>query len=358
MAKQMFYTLQEAAQHLGVDEQAIKDMAGEGRLQQFRDRDQLMFKCDEIEAMAASAGNDAPPSEAAATEEAEQIDLSDSGVIPLADDSAAGEEVSLSPDDTSLTGQGEEPSTGSGTGMDAISLADEPDAPATDSAAEDSSHGTGVSVFDADEIEPADPTAQTQMNRPAIGEEEALENVGSGSGLLDLTRESDDTSLGAAELLDEIGDTNQSVAGASAADALESAVGSSGMLEATQAGPDSGPELEAMQSGTRMGMEQPGDALGNAPLGAYSYAEPYDPAGSGLAAGMLMGVIVTLAIGLLLAVGAMLGVRTPVHEQMLASQNSLLLWCGGLLVMSFVLGIIGMLVGKAGAARSDAGSGA
>jgi hypothetical protein len=59
-----------------------------------------------------------------------------------------------------------------------------------------------VSVFDDDEVEQdADPLAQTVIS----GGTEALgiEGVASGSGLLDLTRESDDTSLGA-ELLDEI----------------------------------------------------------------------------------------------------------------------------------------------------------
>jgi hypothetical protein len=59
----------------------------------------------------------------------------------------------------------------------------------------------GVNVFSADDsVEHADPAAQTAIT-PA--DQVNLEGVGSGSGLLDLTRESDDTSLGA-ELLDEI----------------------------------------------------------------------------------------------------------------------------------------------------------
>ena len=37
MAK-MFYTLEEAAQKLGVDAQAIKDMAARNELQQFREK--------------------------------------------------------------------------------------------------------------------------------------------------------------------------------------------------------------------------------------------------------------------------------------------------------------------------------
>ncbi len=59
----------------------------------------------------------------------------------------------------------------------------------------------GVDVFQNDEVERVDPSAQTAI-APGLADM-ANEGVGSGSGLLDLTRESDDTSLGA-ELLDEI----------------------------------------------------------------------------------------------------------------------------------------------------------
>ena len=59
----------------------------------------------------------------------------------------------------------------------------------------------GVDVFQNDEVERVDPSAQTAI-APGVSDM-AGEGVGSGSGLLDLTRESDDTSLGA-ELLDEI----------------------------------------------------------------------------------------------------------------------------------------------------------
>ena len=46
MAK-MFYTLDEAAQRLGVDIEKVKEMAASGDIQQFRDRDKLMFKRDQ-----------------------------------------------------------------------------------------------------------------------------------------------------------------------------------------------------------------------------------------------------------------------------------------------------------------------
>jgi len=60
---------------------------------------------------------------------------------------------------------------------------------------------SGINVF-GDESEAADPMAQTNISA-SVQDQVNLEGVGSGSGLLDLTRESDDTSLGA-ELLDEI----------------------------------------------------------------------------------------------------------------------------------------------------------
>ena len=54
----------------------------------------------------------------------------------------------------------------------------------------------GISIFDDEdlEIEAADPMAKTQI-APSLEDQISLEGVGSGSGLLDLTRESDDTSL-------------------------------------------------------------------------------------------------------------------------------------------------------------------
>ena len=57
MAK-MFYTLEEAAQKLGVDAQAIKDMAARNELQQFRDGDKLMFKRDQVDAKSANSASD------------------------------------------------------------------------------------------------------------------------------------------------------------------------------------------------------------------------------------------------------------------------------------------------------------
>ena len=48
MAK-MFYTLEEVAEKLGKSEEDVREMARTGELQEFRDRDKLMFKVEQID---------------------------------------------------------------------------------------------------------------------------------------------------------------------------------------------------------------------------------------------------------------------------------------------------------------------
>lgn len=308
MAK-MFYTLEEASARLGLDAEAIKEMAASGKLQQFRDRDKLMFKREQIDTMA-SVG--------------ESTDGSSLG-IPLADPG---------PDDT-----------------DAISLAD---SMAGDTEPDDPREGTGISVFDAGEVEPADPMAQTQVTQPQIDDEElALESVGSGSGLLDLTRESDDTSLGA-ELLDEIypggGDTGT---GASSADfGLESSVGSSGVFEGAlsmdtgTSGPSGLDNLVETDPGS---MDLPGAGVtASATAVSYAAAEESDPAGSALGAGLLIGATVALFLGLIVIAAALAGSRSALTSMLVVDgkASNVMFLCLGLAALSAVLGGVGFVLGK------------
>src|SRR5689334_18770060 len=153
MAK-LYYTLDEAASKLKKNPDEIKAMVSSGQLQEFRDRDKLMFKVDQVNLLA--AGGD---------------EADGSGIIPLAE-SGELNTISLASD--------------SGTGMNLESPKEQ----------------TGISIFDADQTEEADPSAVTQVTESAPTEL-SLETVGSGSGLLDLTREADDTSLGQ-DLLEEV----------------------------------------------------------------------------------------------------------------------------------------------------------
>ncbi len=290
MAK-MFYSIEEAAEKLGVNVEQVTQMSESGKLQQFRDRDKVMFKRDQVDALA--GGGD-----------------------PASDDTGA----KLSTGDVN----GE---------TDAIDL---------DSAIE-SDHdrpkkpdksATGISVFDADEVDEANPMAQTVVSDAAGGSEAdlALESVGSGSGLLDLTRESDSTSLGA-ELLEEIYPVGT---GSDAkVEGTGSGTGIDGIFDAA-GGADSAPSALADVEG--------GAATAETMSPAAATAEVPDPVGSGWTGGLLLGALVALMIGLFIVVTSMTGVIAGLTTQM--AQN-MPIYVGGLAVVTLIFAVIGLLVGKA-----------
>jgi excisionase family DNA binding protein len=299
MAK-MFYTLEEAAGKLGVSEQEIKDMAASGRLQQFRDRDKLMFKREQVDAMA--AGTDS----AAGT----------GSVIPLAETSDA----------SSIDIKGDSDGTSLG-----ASVADVSD--------------SGISVFDAGEVDAADPAARTSVSVPSEDEEElALESVGSGSGLLDLTREADDTSLGA-ELLDEIYPGSDTAAGSGA-----SAVGSSGVFEGELG--DSGTAGSGIEQlgGTGTGVAAAPGPAAVMPAAAFE-VEGYDGAGSGMSTGLLVAATVALIIGMVAVISAVGGVHSTLVQWMTTSGGEIsdgmfYGWVGGLCALALILMVVGLFIGK------------
>ncbi|MBI4717711.1 MAG: helix-turn-helix domain-containing protein [Planctomycetes bacterium] len=203
MAK-MFYTAKEAAQRLGKTEADLKELVKKGQLREFRDAGAVNFKVEEIDTLATKLGADSSPGASA------------SGAILLEPAEDSG--ISLS-----------------GTGSDVLKL-DEVDASDTATGmrtTKKAKEGTavpsvGINVFDDDELdEVVDPLAQTAVTDiGGLGSE----GVGSGSGILDLTRESDDTSLGA-ELLEEIYTGDEAGAGGAPAGGVQ-------MGEATRAGLD------------------------------------------------------------------------------------------------------------------------
>lgn len=260
MMAKMFYTIEEAAEKLGKSVDEVQDMARSGQIQEFRDRDKLMFKVDQIDLL---AGDD--------DEEIGPISLESSGSgtgIPLAD---------------------------SGLGLS------------------DSREGTGISVFDTDHG--FDDSDQTHIGE-TMDEELSLESVGSGSGLLDLTRESDDTALGA-ELLEDA---------YNAEDNFEIPANASGLFEATS---DTDTTTEFAPA--------PGPAL---PM----VVEEYDGSGSGLSVGLLIGAVVALVLVMIIAVVGLTN-ATPAPAMTIAS--NLWMWVGGLAGVVLVLGAVGWFIGRA-----------
>ena len=182
MAK-MFYSAKEAAERLGRSEDELKSLVRDGKLREFRDAGSVNYKVGDVDGLLTKASpksaKPAPPA----------VGGSQSGEIVL--EPVEDSSVELAPSGSDVV---------SIEGVDAEDTAT--GARVTKKAKEGSAvPSVGVNVFDDDELdEHVDPLAQTAVSDVAgLG----LEGVGSGSGILDLTRESDDTSLGA-ELLEEI----------------------------------------------------------------------------------------------------------------------------------------------------------
>jgi len=276
MAK-MFYTLEEVCRKLGKSEDEVREMVTSGQIQEFRDRDKLMFKVDQIDLL---AGGDEESGDV-------NVELGGSG-IGLDSLSGSGSGLGLK-DDSSL------------------GLTDSHDAAGLSGASDPN---------DQDQFNDpmVDTAGETQMTE-AVDADLSLEAVGSGSGLLDLTQESDDTTLGA-ELLEQVYSSD---------DQIEVPTNASGLFEAA-------------------GADSPGDAVGAMPSSVPMVAEAYDGGGSGLGVGLMLGAFASLiVVGIITAV-AVQGATSNLAEQI---AGSLWIWTGGLAAATLVFGVIGLFIGKA-----------
>jgi len=192
----MFYSIKEVAEKLGKSEDEVRQLVKGGRLREFRDGPNLLFKVDEVTALMNDTGvADTKSAELKPAEpqpqlepEVEEILLApetaetpEESEIPMTLESETpGEEIQLTDADTQIVEEG-------------IKILGETD---TASALKDTS---------------ADETFKGLTGTPAPGKEASLEEIekdvsldtfGSGSGLLDLSLQADDTSLGG--ILDEI----------------------------------------------------------------------------------------------------------------------------------------------------------
>jgi hypothetical protein len=284
MAK-MFYSLDETKAALGKSEDEVKGLAREGRLREFRDGAALKFKADQVERLKAefasgTEGVDLGVGDSdAALGLGEEKSGSTGGALELADAGGSVGGVPTPTEDTALatdlglsgsvSGTPSPGRSGAGTGL----------------SGSQGSRG-GIDVLQSDENEKADPSAQTSIAPGITTDQINIEGAGSGSGLLDLTKESDDTSLGA-ELLDEIAPGASGVrraAGESAASGSASAL--------------SGSALSGSASGTGMTDARAG---GVAARPAPQVVEAPDPmaAAFGLAAAGAAGVLLFAAFALM-----------------------------------------------------------
>ena len=270
MAK-MFYSIEETAAKLGKTAAEVQELAASGKLQEFRDRDRLVFKVEQVDLL---AGGDEH--------------------IPLAD-SKGGSGLELALEDSS-PGVGGLAGSGSGIEID-----------------EGAKERSGISIFDTESTEEGDPSAVTRITPTGGTEPLSLESVGSGSGLLDLTREGDDTSLGA-DLLEDVY-KNEEGAGADT-------TGASGLFEPTSAASDVSPGVGA-----------------GVPALAMMAAEPYDGSGSGLVGGAAFAGIVIAAAALVATITGIIGSADNPLVSLVMGQPMLWLGVGvGLLVLAILIG--------------------
>jgi len=358
----MFYTLEEAATKLGKSEDEVKQMVSSGQLQEFRDRDKLMFKVDQVDLLSDEGIDEDIDLGHNPSEMSSMIPLADSGigdasmggsVLPLADEGGDSDSDSADDDGPSFDMSDEDsddilaPSgakkesdsdsdQGSGLGGGG-GLLGESEELNLDSGIDDMLEGsslmsasdqskTGVSIFDADELEGADPSAVTQMSDEGSLDDLNLDPIGSGSGsgLMDLTRESDDTSLGA-EFLEEVYPGEEGGARASTDDDSADEAGA-GLF---------GGEEDIPATGSPMQLS-----------GTVITAEPYDGAGSGFAAGLSIGAMLALALGLTAVVFGMMGVSAG-GVMDVVTENFLIV-VAALAGATLLFGIIGWAVGRKG----------
>ena len=179
----MFYSIKEVSDKLGRSEDEVRQLVKAGQLREFRDGPNLLFKVDEVASlmsdttfMEGTKGDEkpaAPKSEA----EAEEILLA-----PEAGEGEAGEKIEVSDADTQIVDEGIK--ILGDTGTDAGEAIKEP----------------GADTFKSLDETQAPPSKEASLEE--IEKDVSLDTFGSGSGLLDLSLQADDTSLGG--ILDEI----------------------------------------------------------------------------------------------------------------------------------------------------------
>jgi hypothetical protein len=328
MMAKMFYTLDETKTALGKNEEEIKQFAREGRLREFRDGPRLMFKADQVEALKSELGLGGAAPDMGPSDSGGPIGLVDSRTasatgLSLLDTDAAGRsgtgQTMQLQEDTALGLSGSiggVPSPGRSSPSSTGSLA-----------GTRGGTGAGVNVL-GDSVASADPSAQTAISGGGVSDQVSLEGVGSGSGLLDLTRESDDTSLGA-ELLDEI------------------APGGSGSRRGTKAGTgavggsvaEASVVAESVTGGSAVGVP----AVQRGRIGAPVFVESADPLAPFLG-GAALGAAVMVLYGGLAVMSAVMETRPQPLTWL--QDFSFFIIAGIGVGVALLFGALGMVLGK------------
>lgn len=285
-----FYSMEEVSELLGKTPEQIRALVRGGTLREFRDAGKIFFKAEDVDKLAGPRA-------------AGKGDTADIVLEPAEDSSGPTSEPPGAP-------------VSSSGGTSIIGL--EPLKDEKEEKEDTVITSSGIGVFDDDELEiDADPMAKTQITAGAIDDQVSLEGSGSGSGLLDLTRESDDTSLGA-ELLDEI---------------------YPGEEEAAEPEPEPQAEAEPAEAEAEAEFVEAdaGEAL--APVMVQT-GDPYE----GVFSGLLVGALIILGVAGSVVGGVLQG-YLPDYARLLS--NYFWFFLGGTAVVVLLSMAIGWFVGRA-----------
>jgi excisionase family DNA binding protein len=402
----MFYSLKEAAQRLGTTEDQVKQLAKDGKLREFRDGSNLLFKIEEVntllaegiditaddqalsveepvEALGESVEDDlfkldeeaAPDLEAAGSaEEASDLDLiledSQAAVTEPQEDATGALEleetpVSESAGDEDLflpeepAGEEAEPlvideAEGS---SEEISLAQESGILAEGSDISDMDTaltGEGVNVLSETDTdynvtedsmaETAGPAASAGTSAEAsleeIEDDVSLDSFGSGSGLLDLSLQADDTSLGG--ILDEIytAEGGEGEATPAEGEAVEADVEAASFEDITA-------EADHAPAEDEMAVPEPVAVMPVAVVGAYAEAAP--DAQSNILGMLLFLPMLALLYTSIVAVSAM---REVIPSLLAPIQGLIWYLAGGGAVLALIVFGISFTAGREKAPRA------
>lgn len=292
-----YYTLQQAADKLGQSEDQVRNLVKEGKLREYRDRGNMMYKQKEVDELAASladGGDDDVISlegshveldfeGSRAAQDAEKGLVDTEGIFLEPDESmsqqdAKKDEIGLTPGDESeiALAPDEEPAgdiANTDLGLGDLSTADT------------SIGTTGINVLgDTDDDYKLSDDALGET-KSSIDDEEGqglgdldddlnMDSVGSGSGLLDLSLQADDTSLGA--VLDDILPGDDAGGGAAAADIGAEIEPDAGDLPETMPEPPSAaaaaePVMPAMSASPAAMVVEPAPDSGSNTAGAIMF---------------------------------------------------------------------------------------
>ncbi len=305
----MFYSLQEAAAKLNKTEEEVKEIIKQGRLREFRDGSNLLFKVDEVEALMSDTNiASLKGASAKAKEVTEEDEIS---LAPEPSEGPAEESEAAGADTTAMTGEG----------IDVLGETDGDYKLADDTLGETKVVPEGSL---ADDTLSETKAASGEASLEEIEEDVNLDTFGSGSGLLDLSLQADDTSLGG--ILDEI----YTPEGEEAAEASAVEVAA----EAEQLMPDEG-----------LAEPEPGPG---APAIVQAYAEPAPDVISNAFGLMLFLPLLAIVYTAIVAVA---GFNNMMPAILTAIQG--LIWyiaIGAVIVAGLIVGVAFMLSGKGGKA--------